>query len=58
LKKITVTKRGTYKERRVGKDGGGKIVSLVPSELDYNGDRYIKLTNGTLLPEKLRDIYE
>ena len=31
---------------------------MVPSELDYNGDRYIKLTNDTRLSEKWRDIYE
>ena len=56
LKKIAGVKRGAYRQRRVGTDGGGKIVSSVPGEVDYNGDRYIKLTNGTLLPEKWRDI--
>ena len=40
----------------MGTDGGGKTVSSVSSELDYNGDRYIKLTNGTLLPEN-EEIY-
>ena len=35
----------------MGTDCGGKIVSPVPGEVDYNGDRYIKLTNGMLLPE-------
>ena len=58
LKKTTGDKRGTYLQRRVGKYASGKLVSLVVGELDYNGDHYIKLTNGTLLQEKRRDIYE
>ena len=59
LKKTTDTKRGLYRQRSVGTDGDGNIASSVPSEVDHNGDRYINLTNGTLLPEKKwRDIYE
>ena len=57
LKKLTGTKRGAYQQRRVGTDGGGKLVSSVAGEVDYNGDHYIKLTNGTLLPKTCRDIY-
>ena len=35
-----------------------KVVTSVVDIVVYEDDRYVKLTNGTLIPEKWLDIYE
>ena len=51
------SKRGPYKIRARGNEGT-KIVTSVVSYVEYKGKRYFQLTNGNMLPEKWRDIYD
>ena len=50
-------KRGPYKIRATSAKSV-KIVSSVVGYVDFKGEQYFQLTNGNLLPEAWRDIYE
>ena len=51
------SKRGPYKIRAPGNEGT-KIATSVVSYVEFKGKRYFQLTNGNMLPEKWRNIYE
>ena len=51
------SKRGPYKARARNNENT-KIVSSVVSYVEFKGKRFFQLTNGNMVPEKWRDIYE
>ena len=57
LEKCSGKKRGKYAPR-TRKDDNVKVVSSVLEVEVYEGERYVKLTNGTFIPEKWLDVYE
>lgn len=58
LKERTKPKRGTYAPRR-RIDDGTKVVTLVTDETTiYKDLDFFKLPDGSLLPEKWKDIYK
>mgnify|MGYP005648335335 FL=1 len=40
------------------RDNNTKVVTLVVEVVPYEGENYVKLTNGTLIPERWLAIYE
>ena len=57
LKKSTGSPRGKYKPRE-RYNNNTKVVTSVVDVVVYEDDRYVRLTNGTLIPEKWLDTYE
>ena len=56
--KCTGRKRGTYRVRVTNRCCGGTVVSSVVDEEVYKGKKYFKTTNGLMLPEDWRDVYD
>ena len=57
LKSIQGSNRGPQKSQPA-RINNGRITSSVDGYVEFKGIRYFKLTNGMLLPEIWRDIYE
>ena len=54
----TGRERGPYKQRAPTALRDGKLVSSAVDEVRYKGKVYFRLTNGMLLPEEWRDVYD
>ena len=57
LEKRTGTARGKYKPRRRW-DNNTKVVTSVVEVVEYEDELYVRLTNGTLIPQRWLAIYE
>ena len=57
MEKCSGKKRGKYAPR-TREDDNVKVVSSVLEVEVYEGERYVKLTNGTFISEKWLDVYE
>ena len=57
LKKRTGATRKPYKPR-MRRDNNTKVVMSVVEVVWYEGEKYVQLTNGTLIPERWLAIYE
>ena len=60
LTERTGKKRGKYVARKRVDDNVKVVLSLVDGDdgIEYNGEMMFKLSDGSLLPEKYRDVYE
>ena len=58
LKERTGKKRGKYASRKRVDDGTKVVTSTTDETIVYKGRRFFRLTDGSLLPEEWRDIYE
>jgi hypothetical protein len=60
---LSIMENGTGKKRgphgpRQRYDNGTKVVTSIVGSVKFRGEQYFKLTNGNLVPEIYRDMYE